>query len=437
MDPLGKLLRRVRRRLLAVRAAEAGLAGALVGAGAALVQTLLRIFWPRALPAGWAEPLWPLVWPAAGFAAAFLARLFVGASLRQAALAADRAGRLKERLATALEVLDAAAESPGHALDAHLLEQARSVAERLAVPNSSLAKSLGQRGRMVLAAILVLASLSFVPSVAGPPLAAPAASRAADALTRAARDERIAPDLRQAVERSVGRLLEAGARRRDAEEATQEVRQAAAQAAERRRAAGEALQKIENPQVKKMVEAASAGDGAGAGAAAGELANRLRGEPGKPALSNAEGTGMPPVERERLADALQGAAPAAAEANFARLAAELQAAADAVRQSKGDAAETLGRLAAAITEAFGDPSRQGAEGVLAALEQARRALGLAEVPSPAEGAAVAGAARPSEAQTAGASAVPAEGGAGTAAGLPVPPEVRPEDRDVVQRYFGG
>jgi len=429
MDPLEKSLRRVRRRLLAVRAAEAGLAGALVGAGAALVQTLLRIFWPRALPAGWAEPLWPLVWPAAGFAAAFLAQLFVGASLREAALAADRAGRLKERLATALEVLDAAAESPGHALDAHLLEQARSVAERLAVPNSSLAKSLGQRGRMVLAAILVLASLSFVPSVAGPPLAAPAASRAADALFRAARDERIAPDLRQAVERSAGRLLEAGARRRDAEEATQEVRQAAAQAAERRRAAGEALQKIENPQVKKMVEAAGAGDGAGAGAAAGELANRLRGEPGT--------TGMPPVERERLADALQGAAPAAAEANFARLAAELQAAADAVRQSKGDAAETLGRLAGAITEAFGDPSRQGAEVVLAALEQARRALGLAEAPSPAEGAAVAGAARPSEAQATGSSAVPAEGGAGAAAGLPVPPEVRPEDRDVVQRYFGG
>jgi hypothetical protein len=284
---------------------------------------------------------------------------------------------------------------------------------------------------MVLAAILVLASLSFVPSVAGPPLAAPAASRAADALFRAARDERTAPDLRQAVERSAGRLLEAGARRRDAEEATQEVRQAAAQAAERRRAAGEALQKIENPQVKKMVEAAGAGDGAGAGAAAGELANRLRGEPGT--------TGMPPLERERLADALEGAAPAAAEANFARLAAELQAAADAVRQSKGDAAETLGRLAGAITEAFGDPSRQGAEVVLAALEQARRARGLADpgAPGPAEGAAVAGAVRPSEAQTAGASAVPAEGGAGTAAGLPVPPEVRPEDRDAVRRYFGG
>jgi hypothetical protein len=217
------------------------------------------------------------------------------------------------------------------------------------------------------------------------------------------------------------------------------VRQAAAQAAERRRAAGEALRKIENPQVKKMVEAAGAGDGAGAGAAAGELANRLRGEPGKPALSNAEGTGMPPVERERLADALEGAAPAATAANLVRLAAELRAAADAVRQREGDAAEALGRLADAITEAFGDPSRQGAEVVLAALAQARRALGLADpgAPGPAEGTAVAGAVRPSEAPAAGASAVPAEGGAGTAAGLPVPPEVRPEDRDVVRRYFGG
>jgi hypothetical protein len=96
-------------------------------------------------------------------------------------------------------------------------------------------------------------------------------------------------------------------------------------------------------------------------------------------------------------------------------------------------------LADAITEAFGDPSRQGAEVVLAALAQARRALGLADpgAPGPAEGTAVAGAVRPSEAPAAGASAVPAEGGAGTAAGLPVPPEVRPEDRDVVRRYFGG
>jgi len=428
MDPLEKSLSRVRRRLIAVRAAEAGLAGALVGAGVALVQTLLRIFQPRALPAGWAEPLWPFVWPAAGFAAAFLVRLFVGVSLRQAALAADRAGRLKERLATALEVLDAD-QSPGYALDAQLLDQARLLAERLAVPSASLSRSLGRRGRLVLVAVLVLAGLSFVPSTAGPPLAAPAASRVADALARAARDERIAPDLRQAVERSVARLLEAGARRRDAEEATQEVRQAAAQAAERRRAAGEALRKIENPQVKKMVEAAGAGDGAGAGAAAGELANRLRGEPGT--------TGMPPLERDRLADALQGAAPPAAEANLVRLAAELRAAADAIRWSEGDAAEDLRRLAGAMTEAFGDPSRQGAEVVLAALEQARRALGLGEAPSPAEGAAVAGAVSPSETPLAGASAVPAESVTGAATGPPVPPEVRPEDRDVVRRYFGG
>jgi hypothetical protein len=429
MDPLEKRLQRVRRRLLAVRAAETGLAGALVGAGAALAQTLLRIFWPHALPAGWAEPVWAIVWPAAGFGAAFLARLLVGVTLRQTAMATDRAGRLKERLATALEVLEAAGRAPGHELDAQLLEQARAAADRLDVPNLALARSIGRRGTMVLVAILILAGLALVPSTAGPPLAAPAASRAAEALAKAACDERIAPDLRQVVERSVARLLEAGARRRDADQATLEVRQAAAQVAERRDAAREALRKIESPEIRKMVEAAGAGDGAGAGAAAGELAGRLRGEPGT--------GGLPAVERERLADALEGAAPAAERANSARLAEELRSAADAIRRSEGDAAAALGRLAGAMTEALGDPSVEGAAVVLATVGQARRVMGLAEAPAPAEGAAVADAARPSEVPAIGEPAVSAEGGTSAAAGLPVSPEVRPEDRDVVRRYFGG
>ncbi|MBE3070935.1 MAG: hypothetical protein IMZ66_11935, partial [Planctomycetes bacterium] len=107
MDPLPAMLGRIRRRLLAVRALEAGLAGAIGGAALAAVGTVLRILAPQAMPLAAAHPLLPMVLIPAGFVAAAIVRLASGATLREAALAADRAAGLRERLATALEVLEA------------------------------------------------------------------------------------------------------------------------------------------------------------------------------------------------------------------------------------------------------------------------------------------------------------------------------------------
>jgi len=454
-DPLEKTLRRVRRRVLVVRAAEAGLAGALVGAAVGLGMTVLRIVAPRVLPADWTHPAWPLACLPAGFALAFLVRLAAGVSLRQAAIAADRAGQLKERLATALEVLSVPSPSghpgtgtaravaggtpavpgarPGD-LDEALLDQARTEALRLEVSHLVLARSLGRRGRMTLAAAVVLAGLALVPSLAGPPIAAPSASHAAKTLLAAGRNEHLAPDLRRAVEGAVARLLEPGARERDAREATGEIEHAALEGTHRRNVARAAIERTADPALRKMAAAAGRGDAAGAATAADELAERLSSPPGA--------GGMPNVERERLADAIEGAAGAAQETDLARLAEELRAAANAIRGTDAGTSQALQRLAEAMTDALGAEPAEAAGAVLAAVRQARRTLGLPETPAGPAGAPVAdtsgsapGAAGPPP--SAAASAGPDEGPSGTGPAHPVGPEVRPEDRDAVRRYFGG
>lgn len=103
MDPLISGLGRIRRRLLAVRALEAGLAGTVVAAAPALMVTVLRILWPRLLPPILAHPAAALALLPCGFLAAFVVRLAAGVSLHEAARAADRAAGLDDRLATALE----------------------------------------------------------------------------------------------------------------------------------------------------------------------------------------------------------------------------------------------------------------------------------------------------------------------------------------------
>jgi len=434
-DTLMHTLRKVRSRLLAVRAAEAGMAGALVGAAAALAITALRILTPRALPLGWDHPVWPLVGLPAGFAVAFLVRLAAGVSLRRAAIAADRAAQLKERFATALEVLSAAVRvdavpaRPGD-LDEALLEQAREEASRLDVSGLRLARSLGRRARLVLVAAVVLAGLAFVPSLAGPPLAEASASRAAETLHQAGRDARLAPDLRRAVEGAISRLLEPGARERDAQEATQAVQRAALDEARRRDRVRDAISKVPDPAVGRMAASAGRGDAPGAADAADELARRL--------ASPSGAGGLPNVERRRLADSLEGAARAAQEADLARLAEELRAAAQAIRDADARTPQTLERLAEAMTEALGTEPAEAADSVLAAVRQARRTLGLADAPAGTAAAPVADTGV-RESPTPPAAAPPETSGepSGTAVGGPVPPEVRPEDRDAVRRYFGG
>lgn len=429
MEPLFVGLRRVRRRLLSVRAVEAGLAGAVGGAALAAVVTVLRILRPQAMPLAAEEPLLPLVLIPAGFVAAALVRLAAGATLRDAALAADRAGQLKERLATALEVLDG--QRPG-LLDARLLAQAREAAARLDPRALRLATTLGRRARIILVAVLVLAAAAFVPSVGGPPLVPHDAQRAAETLSRAADDGSVAPTVRRTIEQAVARLREDGARQGDARDATGAVYRALAEADGARREVLRAVAGIDQAEVQKMVRAAARGDAAGASGAAADLAGRLGSEPGA--------GGMPLADRERLADSLDGAARAAGPpAETSNLASALAAAAEAVRDAGPDAGATLGRLAAALAEAFGEKGAGGVAAVVAAVGQARRTLGLAESVPPSLAEAAGAGAGPDAAAVGPVATVGEVSGGVTASGpaASVHPDVRPEDRDVVRRYFGG
>jgi len=90
---------------------------------------------------------------------------------------------------------------------------------------------------------------------------------------------------------------------------------------------------------------------------------------------------------------------------------------------------------------LGDRPGAGPRDLMAAVAEARRAMGLPDLPAPdAGGGAMQGQGYPAAAAAGspppGTAAAP--GGAGLGAGAhAVSAEVRPEDRDVVRRYFGG
>lgn len=431
MATLLVILRRIRRRVRMVRAVEAGLAGAIGGGGLAAVGTMLRIFVPQALPMAAAWPALPLALVPLGFVAAFLARLIMGVPLQDAALAADRAAGLKERLTTALEVLES--REPG-ILDERLLAQAGDAAARLDVRQLPLAATLGRRTRILLVAVLVLALAALVPSVGGPPLAPQAAEQAAASLERLAQSGSVAPPLREAMEKAAGAMRAPGADQGAADQATAAVYQAAAQAEGARQKTLQELAKVKDENFEKMVRAAVQGDISAAGGAAKALADRLGAAP-------ASG-GMPVEERERLAASLAGAGVTAGKGNLKRLEEELAAAAKAVRKGGPAAGEALERLADGMAESLGEKAAGGVTAAVEAVGRARRTVGLPELPppevtrglgrAPAEGKAPEGAA-PSSA--AGPSAT--GGAARGTESYPISPDVRPEDRDVVRRYFGG
>ncbi len=130
MDSLMASLGRIRRRLLLVCAVEAGLMGALAAAPPAALFTLIRIFMPQHVPQTSAHPALPLVLLPCGFLVGMVWQLVHGVTLHEAAMAADRAAGLQERLTTAAEVLSPRAGAAMRAglLDDRLLEQARAAA---------------------------------------------------------------------------------------------------------------------------------------------------------------------------------------------------------------------------------------------------------------------------------------------------------------------
>jgi len=451
-------LRRIRRRLLLVRAAEAGLLGAIAASPVAAAVTGMRILRPESVPLAAAYPALPLALMACGFVLALLVRLAMGVSLRQAALAADRAASLKERLATALEVAlenRDASHFPSEKweaslffhgmLDERLIEQATEEAAKLDVARLPLARTDGRSVRVLLVAVLVLVVAAFIPPVGGPPVGRQEADRAAETLRRAAAaPESMHPDIRSQMGRAAQALARPGIRRAGADQATAAVFAAAARIEQARQATLDELTKVENPEIQEMARAAAAGDVAQAVSQASKAADRLLGTPGAGAATEAD--------RRRVADGLTGAAPTALRERLPELAAQLRACAEALRRADADAVRrALQDLAIRMTQDIGERPGAGPRDLMAAVAEARRAMGLPDLPAPeAGGGAMQGRGYPAASASAKASAdksaagsqppgtAAAPGGAGLgAAAHAVPAEVRPEDRDVVRRYFGG
>ncbi len=109
----------------------------------------------------------------------------------------------------------------------------------------------------------------------------------------------------------------------------------------------------------------------------------------------------------------------ARQEDLPRLAAELEKAAEAVRQSQPGLAKTLEDLAAQMTESLRPPSAED----VAVVAQVRQAIGAAP---------------PKAAVTATAPPVTAPAVTGSAAvEAAASPDIHPEDREIVRRYFGG
>lgn len=423
MDPLLVRLRAVRRRLVVVRAVEAGLLGAVAAGVAGLGVMILRILRPDWLPAGLAHPAGPLVLPPAGFVAVFLVRVVMGVALRRAAIAADRAAGLKDRLATALEVLEGTghgegAARPARELDARLLDQARDRAAGLDAASLPFARHVGSRGRMTLAVLALLVVGAFLPSRAGPVVAPSRAAPAARHLEEVGRTVKLTPELRERLDRAVARLQEGAARRGEVDRATSAVYRHVAAKSETRRLAEEVLAGPTEARFQAIVRAAAEGDAAGAVDAAADLAEGLS----APAGSG----GMGPGERDTLGDDLEQAADRAEDAGLPELAGLLDDAARATQTPTERTDAAFARLAAGMTAALSEASPEGIEQALASVARVRTEVGLPAEPS-----------QPGpEAQAPSRPLPPADGErrapsvADTTAA-----EVRPSDRPAVRRYF--
>ena len=432
-SPLIPSLRPLRRRLLAVRTLEAGLAGAVGGGELAAVVTVLRILVPQAMPAAAEHPFLPLVMIPFGFAVAALVRLISGVTYRDAALAADRAAGLRECLATALEVQE---RSPQGLLDETLTDEAVAAARSLDPRRLALAVTLARRSRILLVGAVVLVAACFIPSLGGPPLQPQAAGRAAEALERLAARPDVAPAVREKIVAAVESLRRPSAQQADANAATADVVREVARLEQARRDVARRLADVPTEAFQKMLSAARQGDTGGAAAAAEDLAGKLTSPPGA--------GGVPPADRERLAAGLtDAAATAKKDAPLGDLGAKLADAAESIRRGSPDVRPPLSALSAAMTAALSEKSSAGGvAAVVDAVGQARRTLGLPDA-TPAElvrPVTVAGGATPPEGKsplTPGEQAGPTVTGAGALPAESIPANVRPEDREVVRRYFGG
>ncbi|MDK1031101.1 MAG: hypothetical protein QGD94_03770, partial [Planctomycetia bacterium] len=161
MSAIKHWLRAVRRRLLLVRAVEAGLQAALWASLAALA--VLALGWTGA---GWAKRAFPsahlvLVLLPAGWFIGFSARLLAGIHLRCAASFADGAADLKERVATAIE--READEPRVSGVSALQIKDAEAHIEGLLPRQLHYRRTMARRARFVAAGALLLTALAFIP----------------------------------------------------------------------------------------------------------------------------------------------------------------------------------------------------------------------------------------------------------------------------------
>jgi hypothetical protein len=408
MDALLVSLRRIRRRLLLVRAVEAGLAGTVGAAELAVVVTVIRLLMPQHVPVAAAHPALPLVLLPCGFLIAMVWRLLAGVTLRQAAMAADEAAGLQERLTTALEVIERS--SPG-LLDERLLEQARAAAAIIDPKQLRLARTMPRTGKVVAVAVLVLVAGALAPPMGGPAVAPPSAQRATSVLQEAAAKTSLSSPVRDAIESAVRTLQESGVRQAAADQATAAILDSMQRTEKARTAIAADLAKAESPELAEMLRRAEQGDLEGA--------RRMAEAMGLEMTSPDSSAG--PADRERVAAGLSGAAQTARREDLPSLAAEMEAAAAALRRSGPETAAALQRLA----EELADSLRRPSPGDVAAVSLARLALGLPELPAPALPPPVGVPAEPANAEH---SPRAVEAGAS--------PAIHPEDQDVVRRYFG-
>ena len=414
MDPLLTSLGRIRRRLLALRTVEAGLIGAMGAAPPAALFTLIRILMPQHVPQTAAWPALPLALLPSGFLVGMAWQLVRGVSMHEAAMAADRAAGLQERLTTAVETLSPRAGGALRAglLDKHLLEQARAAAAAVEPCRLHLTRTMPRTARVVAVAALLLTAATLVPSVGGPPVPPRVAQKAADALRQVATKDTLAPAIRAWMDNAAKVLAEPGVRQAEADRATAGILESMSRQAAARRDIAAALSATENPDLKDIMKKVEQGDLDGARKAAERLGMKLRGVAGR----GRSAAGRPTEGGRRPL----GAAPLARQEDLPRLAAELERAAEAIRRSQPDLTKTLQELASQMTESLRPPSAED----VAVVSQVRTAIGSAPPP------AVTGttAALPAVAPT-------ATGPAAVEAALS--PAIHPEDRQVVRQYFGG
>jgi hypothetical protein len=414
MDAFLASLRRIRRRVLAVRAVEAGLAGAVAGAELAAVVTVIRILLPEHTGVVATYPALPLALLPAGFLVGALWRLAGGVSLRETARVADTAAGLQERLTTAIEVLEHKAPVTPGLLDERLLDQARAAASAIDPKQLKLGRSMTRSAKVVAAAVLVLVVGAMIPAMGGPAVPAPAAERASGALQQMAAETDLSPAVRAAVEKAVSTLQQSGLRQQAADQATSAVLDAMNRQQQARADITAALAKSENADLRDLARAIQEGDLAAARKIAARLGLKLESRP--------ETGGLPPSEREHVAAGLSGAAAVARTEDLVRLAEEMEAAAAAVRAGQAEAAEVLRRAAEEMALSLRPPSPED----VAAVAQARKVLGLPAVnPAPP---VVAGVPVQPVAPATGSEGPPAIEAAAS-------PAIHPEDREVVRKYF--